>query len=289
MRPRNGKRPATASTVNEARESVSTDDAQTSSRISEDPQADRAEDLGTNERLRKRCRNLRCRSKLPAPTDNDRAAFCCRGCFDQFHRTKCVVCGGAIQRKTEAQRTCWVPRCRAELRKRRETYLPFEPPKSAPGHSPTGASFTASEVPAKRASFWPDRGGRGWAWVRLPGDDDDWTLLARTGAVAAGVRQEGSGWWVARPRASPEPPVEPLADAKRRAVSLALAAMDPPPYRQPSAVTGARSTAGEDYARGVPRGDSGSDWQPSSSISPDNPDLAIPNFLHRAGSRSTKT
>ena len=78
---------------------------------SADPQADRAEALGTNERLRKRCRNLRCRSKLPAPTDNDRAAFCCRGCFDQFHRSRCVVCGEAFQRKTAAQRVCWGPRC----------------------------------------------------------------------------------------------------------------------------------------------------------------------------------
>ena len=171
---------------------------------------------------------------------------------------------------------------RAELRRWREVYLPFEPLKSTPGHHPTGAAFTASEVPANRGSFWPDRAGRGWAWTRLPGDDDDWALLPRTGAVAARVRQEGTGWWVAHPRAFPEPPVEPFEAAKCRAISLALASMEPPPYRPPSAIVVARSTAGEDYAAGRLRGDGSSDWRPSPSTNSNNPDFAIPDFLRRA-------
>ena len=96
------------------------------------------------------------------------------------------------------------------------------------------------------------------------------------------MRQEGSGWWVAHPRAFPEPPVEPFEAAKRRAISLALAAMDPPPHRQSSAIVAARSTAGEDYAVGGLRGGGSSDWRPASSTDPDNPELAIPKFLRRA-------
>ena len=79
------------------------------------------------------------------------------------------------------------------------------------------------------------------------------------------VAKEGSGWWVALPRAFPEPPVEPFEAAKSRAIRLALAAMDPPPYRQPSAIVVARSTAGDDHAAGRLRGGGGSDWRPSPS------------------------
>jgi hypothetical protein len=42
--------------------------------------------------LRHYCRNLKCRSKLPAPIENVRKAFCCRGCHSAFYRTRCLVC-----------------------------------------------------------------------------------------------------------------------------------------------------------------------------------------------------
>jgi len=45
-----------------------------------------------NSDLRHRCRNPKCRGKLPVPTDNPRRAFCTRFCFDQHYRTRCVVC-----------------------------------------------------------------------------------------------------------------------------------------------------------------------------------------------------
>jgi hypothetical protein len=40
--------------------------------------------------LHHQCR--KCRTKLAAPTDNPWRAFCCRGCFNQFYRSRCVVC-----------------------------------------------------------------------------------------------------------------------------------------------------------------------------------------------------
>jgi hypothetical protein len=33
---------------------------------------------------RKRCRNPRCRMKLPTPVDNHHHAFCTRGCYESF-------------------------------------------------------------------------------------------------------------------------------------------------------------------------------------------------------------
>ncbi len=48
------------------------------------------------EELRHFCRNPRCRSKLPAPVSNLREAFCTRGCYLGFHRTRCLVCEGKM-------------------------------------------------------------------------------------------------------------------------------------------------------------------------------------------------
>jgi hypothetical protein len=41
--------------------------------------------------LRSRCRDPKCLSTLPEPTE-PRRAFCARGCYDRFHRTRCRVC-----------------------------------------------------------------------------------------------------------------------------------------------------------------------------------------------------
>jgi hypothetical protein len=42
--------------------------------------------------LRHYCRNPRCRSKLPSPTDNHHRAFCCKGCHSSFYLKRCIVC-----------------------------------------------------------------------------------------------------------------------------------------------------------------------------------------------------
>jgi len=41
---------------------------------------------------RKRCRNQRCRMKLPMPVENEHHAFCTRACFESFYRSRCRVC-----------------------------------------------------------------------------------------------------------------------------------------------------------------------------------------------------
>jgi hypothetical protein len=44
------------------------------------------------EPLRSRCRDPKCQCALPTPAEH-RRAFCARGCYDRFHRTRCRVCG----------------------------------------------------------------------------------------------------------------------------------------------------------------------------------------------------
>ena len=67
-----------------------------------------------------------------------------------------------------------------------------------------------------------------WRWQRMTTangewrEDDDWELFDRTGKMRARVRQEGEGYSVARPRITPEPPIESFEVACRRAVNVAM-------------------------------------------------------------------
>jgi hypothetical protein len=65
--------------------------------------------------LRHRCRNPKCRCKLPVPTDNLRNAFCCRSCFTGYFRSRCLVCEQPMERKREDQTTCGQSKCKSAL------------------------------------------------------------------------------------------------------------------------------------------------------------------------------
>jgi hypothetical protein len=67
--------------------------------------------------LRHRCRNPKCRSKLPALIANERKAFCCRGCYDQFYRRRCVACEGDLPQGPANRKLCRKAKCRADYRK----------------------------------------------------------------------------------------------------------------------------------------------------------------------------
>jgi hypothetical protein len=69
-----------------------------------------------DETARKKCRNPKCRMKLPATVANSREAFCARGCHTSFYRTHCRVCedpikqpdrGGRLICKKAACRNAW--------------------------------------------------------------------------------------------------------------------------------------------------------------------------------------
>jgi hypothetical protein len=65
--------------------------------------------------MRHRCRNPKCRMKLPTPVSNEREAFCCRGCYQSFHLHRCIVCEGAIERTTANRKICKKSKCRNAL------------------------------------------------------------------------------------------------------------------------------------------------------------------------------
>jgi hypothetical protein len=65
--------------------------------------------------LRHRCRNPRCRSKLPKPVENEREAFCTRGCHSSFYRKRCLICERGMERTNERQLICGKRRCRNAL------------------------------------------------------------------------------------------------------------------------------------------------------------------------------
>jgi hypothetical protein len=128
----------------------------------------------------------------------------------------------------------------------------------------------------------------------MPGEDADYELVDGAGKLLARIRQEGERWWVARPGCTPQPPLETLDDARRRATSMALMAM-------PEGVVENRaknraiikavllerelypwrfSDAGERYARGA--GDVGEQGRVVATILKAGGEMPdIPEFLRR--------
>jgi hypothetical protein len=63
--------------------------------------------------MRKKCRH--CRMRLPAPTSNEREAFCTRGCYNSFYLHRCLVCEDKIERTTANRKICKKSKCRNAL------------------------------------------------------------------------------------------------------------------------------------------------------------------------------
>jgi hypothetical protein len=67
---------------------------------------------------RHRCRNPHCKSKLPAPTDNEHKAFCTPGCYRSFYLRRCIVCENEKPADSNASRKfCRRPKCRSDYRR----------------------------------------------------------------------------------------------------------------------------------------------------------------------------
>ena len=68
--------------------------------------------------LRVRCRNQRCRCKLPIPTENDHKAFCTPYCYNQFYQWRCKVCEKPILkgRRRKQPDHCHSVGCRKNFR-----------------------------------------------------------------------------------------------------------------------------------------------------------------------------
>jgi hypothetical protein len=182
--------------------------------------------------LRHRCRNPRCRTKLPAAVENARKAFCCRGCYESFYRNRCRVCerdisadpvSGERRNLTASRRKFCGRKCRAEAHQFPHVYAwdGPQPPKATAGlrsaHS-TGLKFGLAGNPPSAPGL------RGWWWG---GDGDrDHSLYDRDGLTIARVVLEGGGRYHLRtPIAIPRQAWAHLEEAKRGAESFALMAM----------------------------------------------------------------
>ena len=115
--------------------------------------------------LRHYCRNVRCRQKLPGPTDNERAAFCCRGCWESFHRRRCIVCGEQFTRKAEHQRLCRRAKCKSDFRRLPSLYRRFE---REAGHT-SGSARRPLETSIKPGIEIALEADRAPPWVQVAG------------------------------------------------------------------------------------------------------------------------
>jgi hypothetical protein len=226
---------------------------------------------GNVQPLRKMCRNPRCRLKLPEPTENVHAAFCTRGCWEQFHRRHCVVCEREFKRGSEAQRLCPRRKCKSEMKRWPALHLPFRPHPL-----PTiGMCKQDAKNPREMGTKTRVKSLRGWCWVEEGTGRQ--SLLDRDGKLAAVIVRREGGWAVAHPRTFPDPhPVEMLDAAIGQAETLALAVL-----------AGRRVAVKKDYSQPTSNGyaHSGallSRWVPS-PIARDTSDCPdIPRFLSRA-------
>jgi hypothetical protein len=113
------------------------------------------------ESLRHRCRNPKCRSKLAEPVENERRAFCAKGCFTSYYRHRCLVCEQPFKRKRENQHVCSRPSCKPAFR---GNWSKFDP---------VGYLYTSSTTVAPKTSIKPGikngiASGRPWRFVAGP-------------------------------------------------------------------------------------------------------------------------
>jgi len=181
-------------------------------------------------RARHYCRNLKCRSRLPAPIENVRKAFCCRGCHNAFYRTRCLVCEKDTgtnpltgeKRKRLGQRKFCGRKCKAEARQFPHVYAGVLP--GPVRRTRSSSSCDKMDLKTGPAGDRPTSHClRGLWWG---GDSDrDHSLYDRDGLTIARVVPEGDGRYHLRtPVAIPRQAWAHLEEAKRGAESFALIA-----------------------------------------------------------------
>src|SRR5262249_44298095 len=81
--------------------------------------------------LRHRCRNPRCKMKLPQPVENPHKAFCTPGCYSSFYLKRCAVCEKEKPAGSTARRIlCRRRKCESAYRQNRAFYA-FPVPDTA--------------------------------------------------------------------------------------------------------------------------------------------------------------
>lgn len=174
--------------------------------------------------LRHRCRNPRCRLKLPTPVENEHRAFCCRGCFGSFYRARCLVCERDLstnpitgeRRKRLTKHHYCGRKCRNEAARFPHVFR-WEgiSPKITP-HRSGSARFTGLKNGHESHLWW---------WGGDP-ESGDHSFYDRNGLTIARFVLESDGRYHLRtPVAIPRMSWADLDEAKHRAAEIALAAL----------------------------------------------------------------
>ena len=149
--------------------------------------------------LRHSCRH--CRIKLAEPTENLRRAFCARGCYRSFYRSRCRVCETPIRRKNEQQKVCG-KECKAELRRFPQAH---SWPEGRGSYLPTldarRASETVEKSASKSASTPTHRCLRDWSWTSETGGELE--LHDREGKLLARLEHNRDCYRLTHPRTFP--------------------------------------------------------------------------------------
>jgi hypothetical protein len=105
---------------------------------------------------RVRCRNQRCRSKLPVPTANEHKAFCTPYCYSQFYSWKCKVCENPIQkgRRRKVTDHCHDRRCRRDFRRYPDAFSYHRSHISNYGSRSAHFTGVKSALKSDRAPAW---------------------------------------------------------------------------------------------------------------------------------------
>ena len=135
------------------------------------------------------CRNQRCRSKLPIPTENDHKAFCSQYCYEQFYQWRCKVCEEPILkgRRRKSPDHCHAERCRKDFRRYPEAFS--YPYSQTVKQDQKSAHFTEA--------FFGIRRVPGWHWDATICEDEHW-LYAHGRVVAIVCCAEGD-WKIRYP------------------------------------------------------------------------------------------
>jgi hypothetical protein len=186
-----------------------------------------------NGTVRHYCRNERCRTKLPNPVENFHHGFCCKSCYSQFYRLRCVVCEKAIRRRTHNKRHCGHVRCRLELRRYPHVYA-FPSKIDLPPTKRRADAKSAHSTGTKMAHFdilWGVSGSppkhpglRHWWW----GDSDgDLSLYEKDGLTLARLVLVDGAYELRSPITWPRKSWPDLESAKHGAEVIALSALPP--------------------------------------------------------------
>lgn len=174
------------------------------------------------ESVRKKCR--KCQDYMPSPTSNEREAFCCRGCYEQWYRKRCRVCECQIEQSRGPQRIiCKRLACKSAW-KQRVVFGRFLKVKTPfPSHTPSNATIgseTLDFIDPKSAS----ESTRGWRMMAGP-------ELSPTTLHAASLPDGPKGEWAGGQYQGTEARNQAMLEEFREGRYVALVRAGPPQPR----------------------------------------------------------